>query len=405
MRAALQKALLDPTGLPQPGLVAAWMCPRVNLFKFPEALDNAAWTNAATTVATGQADPVGGTSAFFLKEVAITSNHSIYQGALQVGVAYVISVYVKANGRDWFKLQANTLYRNVNLSDGTTGNGSGITIVTENAGGGWWKCVASFTANGTAGAEFKIGSGDVANVSDSYAGDITKGIYLWHPQLNDGTLWPYDGNVFSPGLQSIYDLSGNGNHLQMGATANAEATDPVQTLAGLSMTGANYALSGNLAAISMAGEWTAYLCAKLTGSSNTPLSFADATAADQYVSVEHAASGSINVTSKSGASTATSSNLAVPTTTYNLLALRSASGVLSITLVDTLASVSVANQNPTGTPRLGIGARPASTVTSIANSMLVPFAAIYARATSSIEDQRVRRYLQRVLGPYGSNPL
>jgi hypothetical protein len=172
-----------------------------NLALRSEEFDNAAWTKTNVTVtANSVTAPDGTTTADSLLETTTNGIHLIEQARTfnAVTTPHTYSCFVKANGRTRGQLQVIFLsgsfeflnvsfnLTTVSLSGGVGGNGgtyldSSITDV----GNGWFRIsISGFTGQNGSHSVRVFTINDVG--SGSYAGDVTKGLYLWGAQLEAG---------------------------------------------------------------------------------------------------------------------------------------------------------------------------------------------------------------------------
>ena len=168
-----------------------------NLLGFSEAFDNAAFTKLRASIVTGaQANPVNGlfNAQKLMEDTTASNTHLISQGPTLAAAPHVLSVYVKAAGRNWFALVNNSI-ANVSaffdLANGVVGTvGSAATASITNVGSGWYRCSMAFTAiAATNNLHFRLAS---ANGTDSYTGDGNSGVYIYGAQLSDSaSLDPY----------------------------------------------------------------------------------------------------------------------------------------------------------------------------------------------------------------------
>ena len=178
----------DPVTLAAKGLLVEEQ--RANLMLRSNEF-NISWVAAGTTVTantTAVTAPDGTTTADKLVETATTGSHSITQQITSViGRVYTASVYAKAAERTIIAVRIDNLANSFtwfNLATGVIGTKqSGVTATITDAGGGWYRCSVTGTATATNhGLEVYIADADN---SSSYAGDITKGVYLYGAQLED----------------------------------------------------------------------------------------------------------------------------------------------------------------------------------------------------------------------------
>ncbi len=195
-----------------------------NMFLRSEAFENAAWTATALTVtADNHANPANGaTTADRLMETAVSSGHALNATApiTVAASAITVSVFAKANGRDWFEIavtdSAATLKRSFfDLTNGVVGTtSSNTTSAIVSVGNGWYRVSQTWTspASGAANFYFEL-STDGSTVS--YLGDITKGVYLWGAQLEQsaslGTYLPTTSATRTSALRTRDSVDNSGD--------------------------------------------------------------------------------------------------------------------------------------------------------------------------------------------------
>ena len=151
-----------------------------NLFTYSEQFDNSNWTKTrATVTANATTAPDGTTTAdSMLQASGQTSGGYVGLNYTQtVGVEYTLSVYAKANAKNFLIIFGNN--RNwFNLSAGTIGTvASGHTASMTDVGNGWYRCSVTYTPNITFLAFYVGDSDNSTTVTDS------GGIYLWGAQI------------------------------------------------------------------------------------------------------------------------------------------------------------------------------------------------------------------------------
>jgi hypothetical protein len=164
-----------------------------NLRIYSQEFDNPAWQKSAVTVtANATTAPDGTTTAEEVFETATTAEHRIANDPVITSLAstpYTLSVFAKKNTRDWLIL--NLIRTGVanfrvwfDLNTGVVGTTTaGITAAITSVGNGWYRCSVTRTTNSAeTSTGIGIGIADADN-SFSYAGDITKSIYIWGAQL------------------------------------------------------------------------------------------------------------------------------------------------------------------------------------------------------------------------------
>lgn len=162
---------------------------RYNLLTYTEDFSNAAYGKEGLTIpvtnGTGPA-VIPRSTANTLQETAVTGFHGFNPASSPTvaGQSYTISIYAKANTRNYCLLYTGTNGGTGKYFDLTAGAGAVLGNYSSNAptsaaitdaGGGWYLCSMTYTANATSSTtEFYLSStGAVA----SYAGDITKSIF------------------------------------------------------------------------------------------------------------------------------------------------------------------------------------------------------------------------------------
>lgn len=165
-----------------------------NLLGFSEAFDNAAWTKNAASIVTGAAaNPVNGLfNAQKLMEDTANAQHivSFPSAALPANVPVTLSVYAKAAGRQWIRLQpASGNQAWFDVVNGVVGTvQAGVTASITAVGNGWYRCSATTNYVNQTNYIFLAN----ANNATSYTGDGNSGIYIYGAQLSDSaSLDPY----------------------------------------------------------------------------------------------------------------------------------------------------------------------------------------------------------------------
>ena len=160
-----------------------------NIFTHADDMTNVSWVvGTAATITGSAADPLGGTTAFTMLNTNTSATHYVYELLAVPASQSAVSVYVKANGCNWFMIASNshTYMAAFDLANGIvySYSGTGVTAEIESIGNGWFRCTMLFAA-GTALISFA--SADTsAHLTTSWVGDPTKGVYLWRPQAEAG---------------------------------------------------------------------------------------------------------------------------------------------------------------------------------------------------------------------------
>ena len=164
------------------------------------------WTaTAITATANSVQNPADGTTtASKMMETAATSAHKVVQAVTTFfpSTGYAISVYARPNGRSYIQIGVSdgvTTYTSFfDITTGATGTNSNFTSTSiAQQPNGFWLCRATFTANAAATTS---GTYTVSISTDgsttSYAGDTTKGIYIWGNLVQQTTNVPVnDANL------------------------------------------------------------------------------------------------------------------------------------------------------------------------------------------------------------------
>jgi hypothetical protein len=185
---------------------------RVNLLTYSEQFDNAAWTKTNTTITQNStAAPDGATTADTVFETVTNAGHAVAQSVTTIAGSYTYSASIKPIGRQWVRLMVydGTTFRWVSfdVSSGTVGTTSGATGTIAAQSNGFYRCTVAVTT--AAGSGFVYAhSMTTDGGSDVFAGDITKGFYIWGADLrvtNDGVGLPAYQRVVDA---TTYDTNG-----------------------------------------------------------------------------------------------------------------------------------------------------------------------------------------------------
>jgi hypothetical protein len=209
---------------------------RYNLLTYSEEFDNGAWFKRSCTITqNAEVAPNGTTTADLVLEQATTDRHGPFNNVgldPVLGVSYTYSVYAKAAGRSFLVIDAYTntpAYTWFDLSTGQVGtNASGSTASITAVGNGWYRCSVQRVSTSSTAGQLYIGI--YAAPSDntiSYAGDVTKGIYIWGADLrvtNDALNQPAYQRV---GAASDYDTNGFLPYLQFDGSDDAMSTSAI----------------------------------------------------------------------------------------------------------------------------------------------------------------------------------
>lgn len=161
-----------------------------NLFAWSEMFSDASWTKTRASITPNTTSAPDGTlTADSLIENNTTSTHSLSVAVNVVDSSYTVSVYAKANQRNWINItwlstaNASAFF---NISNGTLGTiGSAATATITSVGNGWYRCTMTATlAAGSNTLAYYLASADNTL---TYTGDSVSGFFIWGAQLAQGT--------------------------------------------------------------------------------------------------------------------------------------------------------------------------------------------------------------------------
>jgi hypothetical protein len=166
---------------------------RSNIAISSQVFSGAPYSAFNTTVAGNQISAPDGTStAASVLETATTGGHNIARDignkiSVTASTVYTFSVFLKANGRDFVQVTSNSgdvtgnPRANFNISNGTLGTvDSGASASISRLSNGWVRIAYTVASAGTL-INFIVSTvtSDNAARFESFAGDITKGFYIW----------------------------------------------------------------------------------------------------------------------------------------------------------------------------------------------------------------------------------
>jgi len=164
----------------------------VNLLEQSNTFSDAVWTKSSTSVIGGQAGYDGSNNAWnLIPATNSTNSHRMYLDYSSSGGVFTASIYAKANGYDFLKI--NNSSGSVAF-DVSTGNPTSGTIVLESGTpigtnitrieNGWYRIdVAKDSPSGNLRIQFFV---QIDAVNTAYAGDGTSGVLIQDAQLNPG---------------------------------------------------------------------------------------------------------------------------------------------------------------------------------------------------------------------------
>jgi hypothetical protein len=166
-----------------------------------QTFDNASWVKSASTVTANTTNAPDGTlTADSLLETIANASHFVVQtitkGAIET--LYTFSAHIKGNGRDWMFLElddtTNGAFTYFNVATGVIGTsttfGSGFSVVGATitaSTNGFYRVTLTARSNTAASIRSVICSATADGVS-TYIGDITKGLFVWGAQLEQGNI-------------------------------------------------------------------------------------------------------------------------------------------------------------------------------------------------------------------------
>jgi predicted phage tail protein len=182
---------------------------RTNLALNSEDFSAATWTLGAVTVTANAAvSPTGATTADSLLETTANTEHILYATATYTFTTATQSIYVKPNGRtnvalrfyhglnDWVG-RVFSLTGSGSVTQSSAGSSSGFSAVSgsiADAGNGWYRISMTVTQPSrptfTSSPDLCTSSTPTlaaSNGSEVYAGDVTKGVYVWGAQFETGS--------------------------------------------------------------------------------------------------------------------------------------------------------------------------------------------------------------------------
>jgi hypothetical protein len=174
---------------------------RTNLLLYSEQFDNAAWnktlgTVTVTVTADSATSPDGTVDADKVITANATGDHVIAQVAsVTSGTTYTQSWFLKAAELNWVQVTestgfGSTQFQNINLSNGTVGNGNyGSAVSVTSVGNGWYRVSVTDTATATsASGRFLLAllTSNVAARLTDVTGNGTDGVFIYGGQLEVG---------------------------------------------------------------------------------------------------------------------------------------------------------------------------------------------------------------------------
>ena len=159
-----------------------------NVITYSEQFDNAAWTKNVSVTANAITSPDGTQNADKILESASNVQQWAYQSPSMTG-AQTATIYAKKGERNYIAMATAGLDPSYfNLDTGVVvSTASGATASIESVGNGWYRC--SVSSASIVGGTFFIVWISYDGINRSYAGDSSKGVYIWGAQ-NEASSYP-----------------------------------------------------------------------------------------------------------------------------------------------------------------------------------------------------------------------
>jgi len=186
---------------------------RANLILQSNQFDTT-WSNNRSYETSGQADPDGGSNAWWFREDANAGTHILQQNITPSAGIYTASITAKAKERSGvqFLIEAPSSYgyANFDLTDGSvqsSGQLGSVTLIdsdSEDLGGGWYRLrVSVYSSVSLAWCKLYLLDG---SFSTSYTGVNGNGIYIYQSQLEQGLVaQPYIETTTAAVYEGITD--------------------------------------------------------------------------------------------------------------------------------------------------------------------------------------------------------
>jgi len=186
-----------------------------NLLPYSNNVSSSEWTKSRVTVdSANNSSPDGGSDASLILETVDSNTHTWYDGYPCVnGESYTHTMFAKANGRTIVKMMMYSTSSvcevefDLSALTSTVVSGSASNHSIVDVGGSWRKLTFTAVANGTGTGYHQNFIGDGS--SYSYAGDVTKGVYVWGHQVSstgETVLNETSGSIhrsYAPTLKSV----------------------------------------------------------------------------------------------------------------------------------------------------------------------------------------------------------
>lgn len=225
------------SGLVKTGLVAFYDFNKHNVLQFSEQFDNPVWGSGAVT-ANAAVSPRGDQTADEVFDDSTTSA-SIFNQIAPIqssSLPYRFSVFVKKDDNEGrfpeFRIKAAlgssqpTTSGHLNTKTGAFAlrQGTEMSVTDE---GGYWRVSVGVTDTDSGNSEIRcsILPAYTDVLGETQNSSLTGSIVIWGAQLNEGSSpLPYEQTTNN---QSLNDVSGRGNHGELGSSPGADTNDPL----------------------------------------------------------------------------------------------------------------------------------------------------------------------------------
>ncbi len=167
---------------------------RSNLATFSEDFDNVVYGKENITILPNNTtSPDGTTNADKINELATNNFHALSRAFNISSGIYTISIFAKADERDYLIIRTNLSGVNVNttfdLLNGVVTYNGHTSASIEMYNNNWYRCIITSNTNLTSiSTAFLISNINVTNNNlPTYLGDGTSGIHVWGAQLEEGS--------------------------------------------------------------------------------------------------------------------------------------------------------------------------------------------------------------------------